>query len=276
MGGWLRSHRSVRSRRVSPSTAALRAFTMVELLASVCIVATLAALVAPVSIQMLSAGYNARCVNSLRQLSAATQMYLADNNQIFFPLWEELPDGGLRWYYGTEPASSRGGSEGNRTIDVTQAPIYPYLLSVGNIEVCPAFPYGSEYWKPKFKGASYGYGYNVYLSPLQREASGAPLKPTPVSALSLAHPSKIILFGDCAQANDFQAPASAAKPLLEEFYMIDDTYATIHFRHSGAANMVFVDGHVEAFKPCAGTLDTRIPGQILGRITPRRSTEFLK
>lgn len=252
------------------------AFTLVELLASMCIVAVLAVLLTPVSTGLLSTGYNARCVNSLRLLSSATQMYLGENDQKFFPYYEDLADGGRRWYFGTESASSQGGVEGNRTIDVTDSPLYPYLLSVGKVEVCPAFPYGSNYWKPKFKGASYGYGYNVFLSPLLRESPNKPLKPTPISSLAVSQPSKVIVFGDCAQVNDFQSPASPERPLLEEFYMIDDTYKTIHFRHSGAANMVFLDGHVEAFRPYSGTLDSRIEGQILGRITPRRSTQYLK
>jgi len=257
-------------------SAQASAFTMVELLASICIVAVMAVILTPVSTSLFAKGYNARCVNSLRLLSSATQMYLSDNNQRFFPYYEDLPEGGRRWYFGTESASSQGGAEGDRIIDVTDSPLYPYLLSVGKVEVCPAFPYGSDYWKPKFKGASYGYGYNVFLSPFVREGPGKQWKPTPISAMSVSQASKVILFGDCAQVNDFQAPASSSKPLLEEFYSIDDTYKTIHFRHSGTANIVFLDGHVEAFRPYAGTLDSRITGQILGRITPRRSTLYLK
>jgi len=249
---------------------------MVELLASMCIVAVLAVILTPVSTGLLSSGYNARCVNSLRLLTSATQMYLGDNNQKFFPYYEDLPEGGRRWYFGTESASSQGGAEGERTVDVKDSPLYPYILSVGKVEVCPAFPYGSDYWKPKFKGASYGYGYNVFLSPLVRTGPNEPLRPVPISALSVPAPSKVIVFGDCAQVNDFQAPASTTKPLLEEFYMIDDTYKTIHFRHSGTANMAFLDGHVEAFRPFSGTLDSRIEGQVVGRITPRRSTLYLK
>ena len=229
----------------------------------------------PVSMSLLSLGYNARCLNSLRLLSSATQMYLGDHGQIFFPYYEDVAEG-RRWYFGTEPTSSMGGPEGSRTVDVTSSPLYPYLLSVGKVEVCPAFPYRANYWKPKFKGASYGYGFNVFLSPLTRQAPNDPLKPTPISVLTVSQPSKVILFGDCAQVNDFQAPASPGNPLLEEFYSIDDTYKTIHFRHSGMANLVFVDGHAEAFRPFPGTTDSRISGQIVGRITPRRSTDFLK
>lgn len=250
--------------------------TLIELLACTVIVAALAAVTIPASLGLQKAGQSAKCANSLRQLAAATHMYVQDNNGFFFPYYEEMPDGSKRWYFGTESASSMGGAEGSREIDVTQSPLYPYLTIVGNVEICPAFPYGAKYWKPKFKGASYGYGYNLYLSPLTRETSRSPLRPKPISIASLEKPSQVIVFGDCAQVNDFQAPASAGNPMLEEFYVIDDVSKTVHFRHSGRANILFADGHVEAFEPEPTSLDSRLPSEIIGRITPRGSTKYLK
>ncbi len=254
----------------------IRAFTLVELIAVIAIGAMLVTLTAPVVTSLRSSGESARCANSLRQLAAATHMYLGDSDQTFFPYYEDLADGSRRWYFGKEPGSSRGGAEGERSIDVRESPLFPYLQAVGKVEVCPSFPYGSKYWKPKFAGASYGYGYNIFLSPFERPPSGGPYIPTPIRMTAIPAPSRVILFADCGQVNDFQAPASTANPLLEEFYLVDDTYKTIHFRHSGRANILFVDGHVERFDPYPGTVDNRLAGQVLGRITPRRSTEYLK
>lgn len=251
-------------------------FSLIELLAGVSIFAVLLAMLAPVAWNTISTFQSARCANSLRQLAAATHLYLADNNNIFFPYYEDLPGGARRWYFGLEANWSQGGAEGDREVQVNQSPLYPYLQSVGRVEICPAFPYGEKYWKPKFKGASFGYGYNIFLSPPTRSPSSGATQPMGISLGSIGKPSTIALFGDCAQVNDFQPPASSAKPLLEEFYVMDDTSKTIHFRHGGKANILFVDGHVEAFKPCEGTLDTRIEKEIIGRFTPRRSTEYLK
>jgi len=251
-------------------------FTLIEVVTACTIVIILAAIALPIASQLHSIAWSARCTHSLRQLATATHQYLADHDQKFFPYYEDIPNGGRRWYFGLEAQFGSGGPEGSRSLDVTESPLFPYLQSVGEIEVCPAFPYGASYWKPKFKGASYGYGFNVSLSPLTSPRPGTSLVSTPISVATIAEPSKVILFGDCAQVNSFQAPASDSNPLLEEFYSIDDTYKTVHFRHSGKANMLFVDGHVEAFKPWPGTLDTRIPGEVVGRITPRRSTKYLK
>ena len=97
-----------------------------------------------------------------------------------------------------------------------------------------------------------------------------------MNAAQLIGGAGIILFGDCAQVNTFQAPASSSNPKLEEFYIINETDKTIHFRHNGKANILFVDGHVESFAPYPGTLDTRIKSESIGRITKRGSTKMLK
>lgn len=253
-----------------------KGLTLLELLACTAVIAALAAMAIPASLNLKKSGESARCANSLRQLGVAASLYVQDHNGFFFPYCEDLPDGSKRWYFGTEAVASMGQGEGDREIDATQGPLYPYLNMVGKVEICPSFPYGSNYWKPKFKGASFGYGYNMLLSPLVRENPRSPFRPKPISIVSIERPSQVILFGDCAQVNDFQAPASVGNPLLEEFYFIDDTYKTIHFRHSGRANMLFVDGHVEAFEPEPNTLDTRLPSETIGRITPRGSTKYLK
>lgn len=237
-----------------------RAFTLVELLVAIAIIAILAALSLGAMGKMRSIGQKAVCANSLRQLGAATGLYLAENEQRFFAYTRTTSEGVL-WYFGLE---SSGGSkaEGSRGLDETKGPLYPYVQQAGGVQVCPSFPYGSALWKPKFKGASWGYGFNVALSN--------------VSALTVERPSRIILFGDCAQVNTFQPPASAKKPLIEEFYIIDSSSRTIHFRHSENANVLFLDGHVQPMKMYPGTQDTRLKEANIGRITAQGSTEYLR
>jgi prepilin-type processing-associated H-X9-DG protein/prepilin-type N-terminal cleavage/methylation domain-containing protein len=236
-------------------------FTLIELLVSITIVAILATLSIEGLGQMRSIAQGAYCANSLRQLGIATSLYLSEHQQKMFAYCQVLPTGHL-WYFGFETSASLGSAEGDRTIDVTQAPIYPYVRQVGGVEVCPSFPYNQAIWKPKYSGASWGYGFNTFLSN--------------ASVLNVQHPAQIILFGDCAQVNTFEAPASAKHPMLEEFYMIENQYKTIHFRHGGSANMLFLDGHVEKFTMYPGTLDTTLPSVNVGRITPVGSTQYLR
>jgi prepilin-type processing-associated H-X9-DG protein len=71
-----------------------------------------------------------------------------------------------------------------------------------------------------------------------------------------------------AQVNDFQAPASPANPMLEEWYYVDNStnYPNGHFRHSRRANVVFCDGHVDKEKMVEGSMDARLPTQFIGRL----------
>jgi prepilin-type processing-associated H-X9-DG protein len=54
--------------------------------------------------------------------------------------------------------------------------------------------------------------------------------------------------------------------MLEEFYYIDATEPTAHFRHRDSALTVFCDGHVAAQKMEPGSLDDRLPNANVGRL----------
>jgi len=247
-----------RARRQLPPAG----FTLLELFVSVAIVSVLAALSLAGLGQMRSIAQGAYCANSLRQLGTAATLYLGDHRQKCFAYSQIEPTGKL-WYFGFETYASIGMPEGERTVDETQSPLYPYVMQVGGVEICPSFPYGSlSLWMPKYIGASWGYGFNTFLSD--------------ENVLTLPHPAQVILFGDCAQIDTFQAPASPSHPMLEEFYMIDNTYLTIHFRHGACANILFLDGHVEKFTMYPGTQDTRLSGVNVGRITPAGSMQYLQ
>jgi len=42
--------------------------------------------------------------------------------------------------------------------------------------------------------------------------------------------------------------------------------ATVHFRHQARANVVFADGHVGTELPAAGSIDARLPAEVVGRL----------
>ena len=71
---------------------------------------------------------------------------------------------------------------------------------------------------------------------------------------------------DAAQINTFQAPASPENPLLEEFYYFNTTEKTVHFRHEGNSNVLFVDGHAGSAAPELGSMDERLPEAHVGRL----------
>lgn len=247
--------------------SAAQGFTLVEMLVVIGVIAVLTTVALGGYRMYAGLATRAHCSNNLRQLATAVNLYMGDHNGFFPPYVKTSPDGTREWFFGREPYQP-GVSEGDRELDRKAGPLYPYLESVGGAEICRGFNYGSAVWKAKFKGASYGYGYNWAL--------GGRMTGNPMNVAHLQKASSVILLGDCGQVNTFQKPASVNNPMIEEFYIINESYKTIHFRHGGKANILFVDGHVECLEPYPGTEDRRVKGELLGRVTKVGSTEMLK
>jgi prepilin-type processing-associated H-X9-DG protein/prepilin-type N-terminal cleavage/methylation domain-containing protein len=228
-----------------------QAFTVVELLVVVAIIAILAALLLPALARAKVAARKTQCSNNLHQLSLATEMYWEDHEEFSFVYKVGFTNGGQTYWFGW----LKPGAEGQRDFDPTLGALYPYIGERGP-EICPSFDYTSGSYKYKARGAAYGYGYNLFLG----EKS--------LSMERVSHPDQIALFADAGQINDFQSPASPDNPMLEEFYYIDDSsdYPNVHFRHSQRANVAFCDGHVGSQAAVSGSFDSRLPNQFVGRL----------
>jgi prepilin-type processing-associated H-X9-DG protein/prepilin-type N-terminal cleavage/methylation domain-containing protein len=233
------------------------AFTLVELLIVVAVIAILAGLWLPVLSRSRQTAQRIRCASNLRQLSLAAQMYWDDNNGHAFRYRGAATNGGDLYWFGWLGR----GPEGKRAFDPRSGALFQYLNGRG-VEVCPSLSYVRRIFKLKATGAAYGYGYNLCLS--------GPMNQMPVTVSRVRVHSDTAVFADAGQVNDFQAPASPDHPMLEEFYYVGTNVgeATAHFRHEGLANVAFCDGHVGREKPLPGSRDLRLPGQTLGRLRP--------
>jgi prepilin-type processing-associated H-X9-DG protein len=231
------------------------AFTLVELLVTVAIIAVIGAMLLPSLNKSKTSAQRAQCAGNLRQLGLAAQMYWDDNNGSCF-LWQlSATNGGRLYWFGW----LQDGAEGQRQFDPVPGALYPYLR-VRSIGICPALNYSLSQFKLKATGAAYGFGYNRFLS--------APSGQAPIKIAQVKHPSEVALFADAAQVNDFQPPASKSNPMLEEWYYIDKTadYPNGHFRHAKRANTVFTDSHVAPERFVPNSLDLRLPAQYVGRL----------
>lgn len=240
----------------------LDAFTLVELLVVVAVLAILAGLLFPALGKARRAAHTARCGSNLRQLGLAARLYWDDHGGRPFPEGLVRTNGGVLYWFGW----LQDGAEGQREFDPRPGKLWPYLQGRG-VEICPALDRAQPRFKAKARGAAFGYGYNIRLGP--REI-GEPALRNQICADQLRRPGEIAVFADCAQVNDFQAPASPENPLLEEFYFFDTTYPTVHFRHAGRSGVVFADGHAGLETPEAGSVDERWKAQPVGRLPAGR------
>lgn len=243
-----------------------RGFTLIELLVSISIIGLLATMLLPALRQARESARAAVCVSNLRQIGMATQMYVDDYGR-YFSYYNDMGTDRL-WYFGLESPYTGGGPPGSRHIGLTKAKLYPYFQKLHGIEVCPSYDYRSPKWRQKFDQITYGYGFNRY---------GLTTNDVGKMPNELRDPSRIICFADTAQVNTFQAPASAANPMIEEWYYV--TYKTtepadVHFRHNGRANILFCDSHVASMPMTPGTLDTRMPREKIGRLNPNGDTSL--
>lgn len=244
------------------------AFTLLELLVVITLIAVLAALLLPVLERIREPMWRGVCAHSLQQLGAAGAAYRAEHDGSFWKYREDRRDG-TDWWFGFETAESRSLSEGERTLDLSRGPLGPYVLRSGGVSSDPAFLHCGPRHKPKFQNGNFGYGYNALLG------GGALGRGRLARQSNFPHAAQIVVFATCAQINTFQAPASADHPMIEEFYLIDQREITVHFRFGGKALAAMLDGSVRELPIDPSTLDGRMPKAQIGRFAPVGSTLYL-
>lgn len=246
----------------------LRAFTLLELLVVMGIVALIAALLLPAVQSMRESSWRAVSTHSLQQLGMAGAVYRNEHDGEFWRYREDSKEG-VTWWFGYESRSQASRPEGERELDVSRGPLGPYVIASGGVHTDPAFLREKSRHKPKFKNGNYGYGYNGLLG------GGALGRGALPRAQRFERPAQIVVFATCAQVNTFQPPASEDRPMIEEFYLLDQREKTVHFRYGGKALASMLDGSIRAIPMDKGTLDDRMPSAQIGRFAPVGSRLYL-
>jgi prepilin-type N-terminal cleavage/methylation domain-containing protein/prepilin-type processing-associated H-X9-DG protein len=241
-----------------------RAFTLIELLVVIAIISVLSAMLLPALGKAKAVAQSADCTGNLRQLGLATEIYLGDNASRFFKRCEPATSTGQQWWFGWLEAWD-GNNEGQRAFDLSTGALQPYLHG-SDVRLCPSPAWNSPQFKLKGTNVIFSYGGNGQLlaGPAQK----------PANSSRILRPADTALYADAAQVNVFQGKASPANPMFEEWYYLDSqtNFSSAsylpngHFRHSQRANVAFADGHVAPEKMMAGSLDRRLPQQMLGQL----------
>jgi len=256
-------------RAPQPPQATRRApgFTLIELLVVIAIITILAGMLLPVLAQSKGAAQRIACEGHLRQLALATEIYLGDSGGCFFYRSQPTTSAGQQWWFGWLAS----GTEGRRAFDLSTGALFPYLHGSA-VRLCPSPAWSSPQFKLKATNVVFSYGCNAFLCAAQNPQASAP----PFSASKISHPEGTALFADAAQVNTFQAPASPANPMFEEWYYVDlqtnytrpNNQPNGHFRHNLKAETAFADGHAGLEKPVPGSFDRRLLSQCIGQLRP--------
>ena len=206
-------------------------FTLIELLVVLAILSIIAAILFPVFAHVRERARQTTCASNLRQIGLATMQYVGDNNETLFPHpYHDAAKGWVNWYAYTP----RG-----RRVDKSRGMLGPYLKNDA-VWVCPSV---DADWPGIRVGVPFPtYGLNSDLSPL----SGLPpyRRRAPPTIAQVEAPSETILASESEQPNmnvglfasPFIFPPSVHQP-------------AVCGRHSGRANVLWLDGHVTARKP---------------------------
>jgi prepilin-type N-terminal cleavage/methylation domain-containing protein/prepilin-type processing-associated H-X9-DG protein len=252
-----------------------KAFTLVELLVVISIIAMLLAILMPALAKVREQGRTIVCASNLKNYGLALQMYANSNSDKFSDQY---------WLYSkSNIAAITGGTEAGKWLNGSKFPyrclwhyegpvrpdgsLFKYLQDK-NINMCPTFktfavagglsgcPNKSEHFTPRGGGSMpFGPGFSY-----SGNAAIAGWK-TPIMKFSdVKRPAQCAAF---SEENTWGAIANYNNNVLNdtlldiEYLRIGDNIATYHKvstakRETGYANVVYVDGHVKATKGLAG------------------------
>lgn len=213
----------------TPGDMPKAAFTLIELLVVIAVIALLAVLALPAVGAFLEKGRAATCTSNLKQLGALISLYTADNNGTL--PWATKPAGSGSWvWYSYYNPSTGGGSP--------LAHLAGYYLGGSMTKAAYETPGARHIFNcPCNKRKSNPFGYVGYVPNRNLMSVG---NSPPVRLSRVTKPSDVILLAD----NNADGPTPNLQCWEFDWWNWQDRIG--FHRHSGKANVCFLDGSVRA------------------------------
>jgi prepilin-type N-terminal cleavage/methylation domain-containing protein/prepilin-type processing-associated H-X9-DG protein len=255
LGGWLYILKSHQISRLGRGKQ--RGFTIVELAVVVLVCALLAALFGASLSRASSFARAAACKTNLRQQGLAVSMYLNDFHRYPLAYDFRVADAGAADVVG---GGASGGERGwvrllrpyvqviRKTSGDSKAFLCPELepVSGGELRAVLALSSGESVKPVKAYGT---YGYNAYGSGVNRSGSnlglGRDWDPVDNSLIEEVLDSRVVAPADMIAIADSSGFASLVSPVVPRWMPRSGSHWLPSRRHTGSANVVFCEGHVE-------------------------------
>lgn len=238
------SQRKYRQRRANLQPNPRMAFSMVEIIVVMAVLAMLAAVLLPSLSGARDRAKMMACRSNMRQILLANGYYTGDSNGVYCPGASKFLTNLNRWHGGRDHPTE--------AFDPSSGPLAIYLGPDGQIKECPSFPSKQiAATSGGFEQSNGGYGYNNAFIGMQVSeiGSGAFVVDSDLAgayADQVGRPAKTVMFTDAALAENSLIEYSFAEPRFHPQYQGYRPEPSIHFRHRGEANVAWCDGHVDA------------------------------